>query len=655
MIDFSVPVLPSNDALRTLDSAHEKGFRAFLSDIRHNARSLTHRGRASEALVELRGGLRGRLPDPNYDDPYVVAAYLVSYHLQHCVLAYWSFKSLFRQVGFPDNLYVCDVGAGTGAGRVGLALALKEHPSYVNVYFDAYEPSRAMSQAGDCFWVSFQDFVADDLDSRYRWLQRRPTALPKLPTETLRVVTGFHVSLPYDSNISRLSYYNMAYNTSRYSSSGNLSPGQQSIKSALSLVKPNAGIFTCHTGKEDSLRDTVDSFPDWDDKHRSVDIPKDENGVNFRSSFYINCAEDLGFAVPEEEGSPVRTWSRYRFSPAQGVLLLRTVPSQEELLRREQKRVAEEELQRERERKRRIEAVERARKERAEREERERQRRIEAERLAAQKVEEGRLRQEKRKRQEVVAQLLTTLESCRESGETIIAEVVGTNSGGLLVKWEGLSGFVPFSHCRDIANRDDADAMAKLRGQSFDFSVLETDCSEFKLTRKPIIAHDKRIVLGQLSVGQILDGDVVGYTDTHAFVSVAENCDGRVHKSQLARGRVDRVSDAVSLGQRVRVSVLRVDVEQSDLWLSIKDALPNPWDDINAFLLIGSEHTGKVQHIEDNKLLVIDIGDGLQGRIHGNYLGGRSIGDFQLGDEMKVAIRLIDGRNQRILLMLAES
>ena len=651
MVDFTTPLLPNRSALQALDAAHERGFRAFLLDARHNEQSLDHRKRASEALVELRDGLRVRGPDPDYNDPCVAAAYLVSYHLQHCALAYWSFKILFGQVDIPETLYVCDIGSGTGAGRVGLGLALNEHPSYVNVYLDAVEPSKAMSQAGDYFWESFQGFVADDLNSGYRSLQRLPTAIPKLPPETLRVVTGFHVSMPYDSNGGRLSYYSMA----RYTSSGNLLPGQKSIKLALNLVKPNAGIFTCHTGKEASLRDAVDSFPDWDEKHHPIAIPNDENGVNSRSSFYTNCAEALGFAVPQGEGSPVSTWSRYRFSPSQGILLLRTAPSQEELLRREQERVAEEERQREREQKRRIEAEERASKEQAEREERARQQQIESERLAAQRAEaERQRREEERKRQEALEQLWATLDSCLESGEVISAGVVGTNSGGLLVKWEGLSGFVPFSHCRDIANRDDAEALAKLSGQSFNFNVLETARPEFKLTRRCVIERAKRTALDSISIGQVLDGQVVHITNMYAFVSVAENCDGKVHILQVAHARVERVSDVVSVGQKVRVKVLRVDVEQNDIWLSIKDALPSPWDDIDSFLRIGDKRTGKVQRIEENKRLVVDIGDSLQGRIHVSQIGNWEIGSFHPGDELLVEVLRIDLANRLIWLRAAE-
>ena len=226
----------------------------------------------------------------------------------------------------------------------------------------------------------------------------------------------------------------------------------------------------------------------------------------------------------------------------------------------------------------------------------------------------------------------------------ISAEVVGINYGGLLVKWEGLSGFVPFSHCRDIADRDDAQALDKLRGQSFKFNVLETDRqkNEFKLTRAAIIRQAFWVTIVE---GQVLDGVVARTTSFGAFVRVAESIEGMVHISELARGWVNQVADVVSVGQSVKVRVLRVEIEKNRLSLSIKDAMPNPWDDIDSFLWIGDKRTGKVQRIEDNKRLVVDIGDNLQGRIHVSQLGNWEIGSFHPGDELLVEVLRADPAN----------
>ena len=225
MVDFTAPLLPSNDALRALDDAHEKGFRAFLSDIGYNAHSSQHRTRASRAVPELESSLR-RNTVPDYNEPYVVAAYMVRYHLGHCVLAYWAFKNLFGKIGYPDTLYVCDVGAGTGAGRVGLLLALNEHQNDVRVYFDAYEPCAEMLRSGNCFWEAFRSVGIAKPRLRYRESHTCPAVLPELPDDALRVVTAFHLSLPW--NDSRSAIFDSA---------------KESVQSALSCVSPDAGLL----------------------------------------------------------------------------------------------------------------------------------------------------------------------------------------------------------------------------------------------------------------------------------------------------------------------------------------------------------------------------------------------------------------------------
>ena len=108
-LDFE---LPGHGVLRGLDQAHKQGSWDFF------------RNRVSEMSQRLSKDLKGHQP-PNYEDPIVAAAYLKTYHVSHCMMAYWAFGILFDYLDFLTNtIYVCDIGAGTGAGRIGLALAL---------------------------------------------------------------------------------------------------------------------------------------------------------------------------------------------------------------------------------------------------------------------------------------------------------------------------------------------------------------------------------------------------------------------------------------------------------------------------------------------------------------------------------------------------
>ena len=305
--------LPNDRLLQALDKAHEKGFRDFLRDNGHDARCQAHRKQAANSLKNLINRLNKDL-GPNYHDPYVAAAYIVKYHLWHCMMAYWVFKRIFDRIDIRYPLYVYDVAAGTGAGRVGLALALSEHQGQPNAYYTPSEPSKAMQSAGDCFWEAFRGFVGENLESH--------DSVPELPAGTLKIVTAFHLSLPWEAG-------RLESNTIN------------SVQSAICRTSPHLGLFTCHRDKFSSLRKMmVGDYYDWDKKSK-ISIPSGGNGFESASTFYTHCAPSLGFQV--DEGHKVNTWSRHRFSLPSESILFRCVSSRRaELLRQEREEAATE-------------------------------------------------------------------------------------------------------------------------------------------------------------------------------------------------------------------------------------------------------------------------------------------------------------------------
>ena len=310
-LDFE---LPSQSVLRGLDEAHEQGFRRFCG-----AHNLYHHAHASGSLDMLQEKLKGDEP-PDYDDPIVAAAYLLGYHLSHCMMTYWAFKHLFGHVGgIPNTLYVCDVGAGTGAARVGLALALlqlKDPPS--TIYFHACEPSDMMHKAGTFFWKALRQSASAPerllkqilpIDQNYWEYGTPPERLPDIQDDALRVVTAFHLSLPYDDP------WRNDIKSTRLGKSA-----RDSIQSALRLVSsyPHAGLFSANSNKARSLKQAVD---DYDCK---FSIPSDHRGVRRDSSrLHTQCEEEFGFGVTEG-------WSRRRFGRPSGVLLLQDKRAKQE-------------------------------------------------------------------------------------------------------------------------------------------------------------------------------------------------------------------------------------------------------------------------------------------------------------------------------------
>ena len=302
--------LPSQDVLCGLDQAHEQGFQSFLGAIRHDKRIPEHRRRASTKLAELIDDLSGEGVD--YREPLVAASYLVGYHLRHCMMAYWAFRLLFNRVGFPNSLYVCDIGTGTGAARVGLALALSRRKrTFPTIQFSAVEPSAVMSRAGHAFWKALPPEIAASVgppDCDYRLFLAAPKQLPTVATDddVLRVVTAFHLSLPYENGRQE----------------NDVEAARSSIQSVLDLigVYPYVGLFTANAKKIGSLKQAVGEYD------CEFPIPRRLTGATGPSQFYTECASAAGFNVPGCHWLHdwlIQNWGRCRFSlPKNSVLLL---------------------------------------------------------------------------------------------------------------------------------------------------------------------------------------------------------------------------------------------------------------------------------------------------------------------------------------------
>jgi polyribonucleotide nucleotidyltransferase len=78
-------------------------------------------------------------------------------------------------------------------------------------------------------------------------------------------------------------------------------------------------------------------------------------------------------------------------------------------------------------------------------------------------------------------------------------------------------------------------------------------------------------ITAEPEVGQIYNGKVAKIADFGAFVTILPGKDGLVHISQIAKERVEKVSDYLTEGQEIRVKVL--DVERGRIKLSIKELL----------------------------------------------------------------------------------
>jgi small subunit ribosomal protein S1 len=169
-------------------------------------------------------------------------------------------------------------------------------------------------------------------------------------------------------------------------------------------------------------------------------------------------------------------------------------------------------------------------------------------------------------------------EDLLNSGETFEARVTGSNSGGLVVAFGGLEGFVPNSHL-ERAGASGSATQASLVGRTLSLRMLEVDRTGGRLVLSQRAGGEeaKEQILAQLEKGQVRTGIVRNIVDFGAFVDLG-GIDGLIHISKLEWRHVDHPSEVLQVGDEVEVFVLDVDRERQRISLSRKRLLPRPAD-----------------------------------------------------------------------------
>lgn len=181
-----------------------------------------------------------------------------------------------------------------------------------------------------------------------------------------------------------------------------------------------------------------------------------------------------------------------------------------------------------------------------------------------------------------------------ETFETVIKDIV---KGGLVAD-VGVRGFIPASLVEPHYVEDFSD----YKGKTLAVKVVELDREKNRviLSHRAVVeeeqARQQKELLSRLEPGQVLDGVVRRIADFGVFVDVG-GFDGLVHISQLSHTRVAHPSEVVKEGDAVKVKVLAVDPEQGRLSLSIKEALPGPWEGLGEKVKPGDVVTGTVKRL----------------------------------------------------------
>ncbi|WP_309118673.1 30S ribosomal protein S1 [Paenibacillus sp.] len=245
-----------------------------------------------------------------------------------------------------------------------------------------------------------------------------------------------------------------------------------------------------------------------------------------------------------------------------------------------------------------------------------------------------------------------------DNNETIEAKVVDVVKGGLVVD-VGVRGFIPAS----MVERHFVEDFSDYKGRTLKLKVKEIDRPNNKLilSQKDVLEEQyqaqKQQVMERLSVGDVIEGTVQRLTQFGAFVDVG-GVDGLVHISELSYQHVEKPSDVVKEGDKVKVKILKLDPANERISLSVKAAQPGPWEQAGGQFQIGDIIQGTVRRLVDFGAFV-EVAPGVEGLVHVSQIAHRRIGTphevLKEGQQVNVKVLDINVAEKRISLSIKET
>lgn len=247
------------------------------------------------------------------------------------------------------------------------------------------------------------------------------------------------------------------------------------------------------------------------------------------------------------------------------------------------------------------------------------------------------------------------LEKCLNSGERVNGVIFGRVKGGFTVDLNGAIAFLPGSQIDIRPIRD----ITPLMGISQPFQILKMDKvrGNIVVSRRVVLeetrAEARADLIDGIKEGSILDGIVKNITDYGAFVDLG-GVDGLLHVTDISWKRINHPSEALGVGQTIKVQVIKFNEDNQRISLGMKQLEEDPWAKVAAKFNVDDVLTGKVTNITDYGAFV-ELGDGVEGLVHVSEMSwtrknvhpGKIISTSQ---EVQVKVLEVDAEKRRISL-----
>jgi small subunit ribosomal protein S1 len=209
----------------------------------------------------------------------------------------------------------------------------------------------------------------------------------------------------------------------------------------------------------------------------------------------------------------------------------------------------------------------------------------------------------------------TSLEEAFTQKTPVVGIVTAVVKGGLTVD-VGVRAFMPASR----SGVRDAAEMEKLVGQEITCRITKLDVTdEDVVVDRRVISEELARVQEQGRYSEMKEGDIVSgavrsLASYGAFVDLG-GIDGLLHIGDISWSRVNAAEDVLTVGQELRLKVLKVDAEGRRVSLGLKQLEPEPWETAAERYTVGQRISGTVSRLMDFGAFV-ELEPGIEGLIH---------------------------------------
>ena len=244
------------------------------------------------------------------------------------------------------------------------------------------------------------------------------------------------------------------------------------------------------------------------------------------------------------------------------------------------------------------------------------------------------------------------LDTTLKVGDKVTGEVVVLADYGAFVEVEqGVEGLIHVSEMSWSTHLRSAQDFVKV-GDKVEAQVLTLDREDRKMSLgiKQLHPDPWTDITTKYPVGTTHTGTVRNYTNFGVFVELEEGIDGLVYISDLSwTKKIKHPSDFVTVGDKLEVQVLELDVENRKLNLGHKQTQDNPWDAHEATYAIDSKHEGTIKEKND-KGAVITFADGVEGFAPSRFLEKEDGSKLEKGDKTEFIVLEFSKEYRRVVV-----